>query len=368
MARVEIRDVTLTYGGGGGVFDVSLTVEDGEFVALLGPSGSGKTTLLRLIGGFVRPDAGFIKIGDELVAGEKRWVSPERRNLGMVFQQHAVWPHMTVVQNVEYPLKLAGIERNERGSRVKEVLELVGLGEFTSCSPETLSGGQRQRVALARALVVRPDALLLDEPFASLDAPLRDRLRIELGALAASTGITVIHVTHDRKEALALADRVIVLRGGKVEQVAAPKDLYSTPRTPFVARFVADAALVQVEVKDKRRFMLKGSSVEFEVDDVLAPQGLSQEGTLALRPQDVQLERGEGASVQAAMFMGDSLEVHLEWAGHKLRARAPAEADYAVGGQVRLAFSRAVFFPASETLDFPRFSGHTERERLIIPF
>lgn len=349
MARVEIRDVTLTYGGGGGVFGASLTVEDGEFVALLGPSGSGKTTLLRLIGGFLRPESGSITIGDELVAGEKRWVSPERRNLGMVFQQHAVWPHMSVVQNVEYPLKLSGVRRDERVSRAKEALELVGLEEYAARPPETLSGGQRQRVALARALVVRPDALLLDEPFASLDAPLRDRLRAELGALAVRTGVTVIHVTHDRTEALALAGRVAVLRGGKVEQVAASRDLYSIPRTPFVASFVSDAALIPVEMKDKRHFMLQHSSFKFEVADVLFPQGTSREGTLALRPQDVYLERGEGAVVQAAMFMGDSQEVHLEWEGRKLRARAPVEVDYAVGEEVVPVFHRAVFFPVPET-------------------
>ena len=258
MARVELNGVSLAYETGGGVSDISLSIEDGEFVALLGPSGSGKSTLLRLVGGFLRPDAGTVVIGDEPVAGKGSWVPPERRNLGMVFQQHAVWPHKTVTENVVYPLKLAKTGRAEREERVREALDLVGLEGFADRRPETLSGGQRQRVALARALVGRPAALLLDEPFASLDAALRDRLRAELGTLAGQTGVTVIHVTHDRTEALALADRVAVLKEGRLEQVSPPREIYASPKTPFVASFVSDAALIPVETADERRFVVKG--------------------------------------------------------------------------------------------------------------
>lgn len=343
MARVEMRDVSLLYPGGGGVSDVDLEIEDGQFVALLGPSGSGKTTLLRLVAGFLRPGSGSVKIGGREVAGGGAWVPPERRNLGMVFQQHAVWPHKTVARNVEYPLKLSKVGRGERERRVGEVLDLVGLDGYAGRSPDTLSGGQRQRVALARALVVRPDALLLDEPFASLDAALKDRLRVQLKDLTTRTGTTVIHVTHDRAEALALADRVVVLREGRMEQAAPPRQLFDEPRTPFVARFVADAALIPVQARGANGFAPKDGP-EFEVEEVLAPDGRADEGELSVRPGDVRLEAGPGGRVRAAMFAGDHVEIHLDWQDRSLRVRVPADAGWEVGDEARPVFRRAVFF------------------------
>ena len=351
MARVELNGTSLIYESGGGVSDVSLAVEDSEFVALLGPSGSGKSTLLRLVGGFLRPDAGTVVIGEETVAGKGRWVPPERRNLGMVFQQHAVWPHRTVAENVAYPLKLAKVRRSEREERVRESLALVGLDGFGKRRPETLSGGQRQRVALARALVGRPAALLLDEPFASLDAALRDRLRAELGALARRTGVTIIHVTHDRTEALALADRVAVLKEGRLEQVAPPREIYASPKTPFVASFVSDAALIPVKTVGEKRFTPRGGGAAFEVGEVLTPEGPSREGTLALRPQDVEIAPGDSAVVRAALFMGDSCEVYLEWEGQSLRSRISADTRLESGDRVRPVFARGTFFADGQTTE-----------------
>jgi iron(III) transport system ATP-binding protein len=344
MARIEFQSVSLAYGGGGGVTGVDLTVEDGEFVALLGPSGSGKTTLLRLVGGFLRPDQGAVLIGGEPVAGPKAWVPPEKRRLGMVFQYHAVWPHRSVASNVEYPLKLAKVGRSEREERVREALSLVGLEGFAARAPETLSGGQRQRVALARALVMRPAALLLDEPFASLDAALRARLRAELGALVRRTGVTVIHVTHDRTEALALADRVAVLHEGRLVQVDEPRRLYSAPGTPFVARFVSDATLLRVRARGAGRFALEEGG-KFEVEQPALQDGDAGPGTLAVRPRDVRLEPGGEGQVRAALFMGDAQEVVVGWRGRELRVQAPAVARYQVGEAVRPVFERGVFFP-----------------------
>lgn len=343
MAQIEFQDVSLAYGGGGGVTGVDLTVEDGEFVALLGPSGSGKTTLLRLVGGFLRPDRGAVLIGGEPVAGPKAWVPPEKRRLGMVFQYHAVWPHRSVASNVEYPLRLAKVGRSEREERVREALSLVGLEGFEHRAPETLSGGQRQRVALARALVMQPAALLLDEPFASLDAALRARLRAELSALVRRTGVTVVHVTHDRTEALALADRVAVLHEGRLVQVDEPRRIYSAPATPFVARFVSDAALLRVRARGAGRFALEGGN-EFEVENI-PEHGGPGPGTLAVRPQDIRLEPGGEGRVRAVLFMGNTQEVVVGWRGHELRVQAPADARYRLGEAVRPVFGRGVFFP-----------------------
>lgn len=348
MARIEIDDVSLSYGGGGGVSRVSLDVRDGEFVALLGPSGSGKTTLLRLVGGFLKPDSGSITIGGDTVAAGKHWVPPEKRNLGMVFQQHAVWPHRSVFQNVEYPLKMSKIKKTERRERVLEALKLVGLEEFAGRPPNSLSGGQQQRVALARALVARPAALLLDEPFASLDALLRERLRAELGNLAARTQTTVVHVTHDRTEAMALADRIAVIKDGVVEQVASPRELFLSPRTPFTANFIADAALLPVEALANGHFRLRDENdedgAEFTVKDVEIEAGSSKEGTLAVRPDDLEIGPGKDATVHAAMFTGEALEVHLHWRGQYLRALTSPDNTYKTGDQVGLRFVSGRFF------------------------
>ncbi|MCI2266267.1 ABC transporter ATP-binding protein [Sediminivirga luteola] len=246
MASVTFRHTSVTYPDGSlGLADIGLEVREGEFMALIGPSGSGKTTLLRTLAGFITPSQGEVLIGDEVVAAPGRSVPVERRGLGMVFQQHAVWPHMSVEQNIAYPLKLAGAGRAERRARVAEVLELVGLGGFGSRRPSQLSGGQRQRVALARAIVRKPRVLLLDEALSALDEPLRADLRAQLQAMSKQLGLTVVHVTHDRSEALAIADRIAVLDGGRLQQIGAPDELIERPASPFVARFLGDATLLR---------------------------------------------------------------------------------------------------------------------------
>jgi len=241
VSAIDIHDLTVTFPDGTvGLHGIDLAVRPEEFIVLIGASGSGKTTLLRTLAGFLTPSAGHVAIGGRDVTA----VPPEKRRMGMVFQQHAVWPHMSVARNVEYPLRRAGVGKRERGERVDRALELVGLGGFARRRPDSLSGGQRQRVALARAIVADPTVLLLDEALSALDEPLRDSLRRELVTLTRREGLTTVHVTHDRTEALAIADRVVVLGEGRIQQVATPQELVSRPATAEVAAFIADATLL----------------------------------------------------------------------------------------------------------------------------
>src|ERR1700755_1031791 len=222
------------------VDDVSLGVEKGEFVWLRGPSGCGKTTTLQMIAGFVEPSSGAITLeGRNLLA-----VKPAKRGLGIVFQSYALFPHMTVAENVSFGLEMQGVAAAERTRRVGETLDLVGLGAFTGRFPRQLSGGQQQRVALARALVIRPQILLLDEPLSNLDAKLREEMQIELRQIQRSVGTTTSLVTHDQDEAMALSDRIVVMNKGRAEQVAPPHEAYEQPATPFVANFLGKTNLV----------------------------------------------------------------------------------------------------------------------------
>ena len=237
MVGVRLSGITRHYGAVAAVDAVTLQVPQGELFFLLGPSGCGKTTLLRIVAGFERPDAGEVLFDDRRMND----VPPHRRNTGMVFQNYALWPHMTVAENVAYGLDVRGVGRGERRRRVAEALDMVRMGEFGARVPAQLSGGQQQRVALARALVIQPDVILLDEPLSNLDAKLRLEMRAEILRIHQATRITTIYVTHDQKEALSVAERVAVMRDGRIEQVGSPRDIYRRPANEFVATFVGEA-------------------------------------------------------------------------------------------------------------------------------
>ena len=239
--KCEVLGVSKSFGAAPVVADVTLSVAEGEFVVILGPSGCGKTTTLRMIAGLERPDAGTIAIDGAIVSGADRFVRPEHRAIGMVFQSYAIWPHMTVFENVAYPLRVRRAPMRERRMKVEAVLELVGLAGAGPRPATALSGGQMQRVALARALVSDPALLLFDEPLSNLDLKLRERLRAELKALQRRTGLTSVYVTHDQAEAVELADRIVVMQGGRIVQTGRPQDLYREPATRFVAEFIAAA-------------------------------------------------------------------------------------------------------------------------------
>jgi putative spermidine/putrescine transport system ATP-binding protein len=240
-AGVTLTGLRKTFGDVVAVAGIDLDIRDGEFFAMLGPSGSGKTTVLRMIAGFEQPTAGTVRLGGVDATG----LPPARRDVNTVFQDYALFPHMTVAQNVEYGLRVRGVDRTERRRRAGEALDLVGLGDSGTRRPEQLSGGQRQRVALARALVVRPRVLLLDEPLGALDLKLRERMQVELKAIQREVGITFVFVTHDQDEALTLCDRLAVFHDGRIEQVGAAADVYERPETRFVAGFVGTSNLIE---------------------------------------------------------------------------------------------------------------------------
>ena len=248
MARLSLEEVTRRFGEHAAVDRVSMDIGEGEFLALVGPSGCGKTTLLRLLAGFERADSGTIRFDDEIMSGPFQHVPPEDRRVGMVFQSYALWPHMSVAENVGYPLRVRKIPGPGRTARVRTALDQVGMSEFGERRPAELSGGQRQRVALARCLVMEPRVVLLDEPLANLDVHLREAMQSEFRQFHAQSGATMVYVTHDQAEAMALCDRIAVMSEGRMEQVASPREVFARPATSMAAGFVGRGMVVAGEV------------------------------------------------------------------------------------------------------------------------
>ena len=303
MALLEIRNVVKRFGDFTAVNHVSLSVNAGEFFTLLGPSGCGKTTLLRMLAGFEQPDSGEILLDGKDVSN----VPPEKRPVHTVFQSYALFPHMTVRENIAFPLKMAGWSADKIAPQVDELLEDVRLSKFGNRYPHELSGGQRQRVAIARALVDRPRLLLLDDPLSALDAKLREEMQIELINLQKEVGITFVYVTHDQGEALALSHRIAVMNSGQVEQLDMPETIYSYPRNRFVADFIGQCNVLESEVKaihgdGTMTIAIKGCG-EMKA---LAREGVTvgQQGWLALRPEKIKLDRELPELANEAYFKG----------------------------------------------------------------
>lgn len=345
MAEVRIEHVFKRFGDVTAVNDFDLVVHDGEFVSLLGASGCGKTTTLRMVAGFERATEGEIYIGDRCVSSSTKgvFVPPEKRNVGMVFQSYAVWPHMTVADNVGYPLKIQGVAKEERARRVQEMLELVHLGEYASRFPNQLSGGQQQRVSLARALVAQPGLLLLDEPLSNLDAKLRESMRFEISAIQKKLHITVIYVTHDQSEAMAMSDRVVVMNGGIVQQIGNPHDIYATPANKMVADFIGLVNFLEGEVKGDRVFV-KGTDVSFA-----NTAGVTGEATIAVRPENITMSLTGGmleGVVAHRFYLGDSVDFRVQVGSHNVRVITKgAELDsYPDGSKVFLDFDKVMLF------------------------
>ncbi len=314
MSVLEIKNVTKAFGEVRAVDDFNLTVGDGELVCLLGPSGSGKSTLLRMVGGFETPTSGVVAIDGEDVTR----VPPEKRPTGMVFQSHALWSHMNVFKNLAFGLKLRRLPADEIQQKVEAVLELVGLAGYGERHVTQLSGGQQQRVALARSLVLEPKILLLDEPFASLDQHLRERLREEVRDIQQRLKITTLFVTHGQDEALSMADRIVVMRDGKMEQVAAPDALYREPETPFVAGFIGTMNLIEGQVSGGQ-FSRPGFTHPLPIGDGPA--------TFAVRPEALAITPSQaldGPRIHRVTDYGAHAIVDLELPdGLRLKATVP---------------------------------------------
>lgn len=316
MSTLSARNLSKHFGTTKAVDDVSFEVTSGEFLALLGPSGSGKTTILRLIGGFEEATEGQIFIDDRDV----RNLPPHKRNIGVVFQKYALFPHMTVAKNVAYPLQRRKTPRQERDRKLAEVLDLVGLGGLEQRYPNQLSGGQQQRVALARAMVFQPDILLMDEPLGALDKQLRERMQFEIRSLQERVGITTIYVTHDQTEAMAMADRIGVVHDGRIEQLASPNEIYNNPSTRFVAEFIGNSNLIDCTLNERvGAFMTLGVGQDIELR---CPASDDDRVSLMLvRPEKIRAATtptpalGENAvegRIVGRTFLGDQTHLRVE--------------------------------------------------------
>lgn len=326
MANIEIKNISKGYAEKEVLSDFSLDLIDGECFTLLGPSGCGKTVLLRLIAGFEKPDRGTILIDGEKVADAEsgHMVSPDKRGLGMVFQDYAVWPHMSVFDNVAYPLKLAHVPVDQLNHRTMRAIELVGLKNLDQRLPSQLSGGQQQRVALARALISEPKILLLDEPLNNLDANLREEMRFEIKALQKKMGVTILYVTHDQEIALGIADRIAVMdEHGKLRQIGTPEEVYERPTDDFVFRFLGIANYLPVRKKNDY-LLVGGTPSEWRN---LPPKEFGTKLTAGFRPSDVILSRdGSGlpGTIRRISFLGAHFDFLVEIAGSLIRAAAPS--------------------------------------------
>ncbi|MBI4489712.1 MAG: ABC transporter ATP-binding protein [Deltaproteobacteria bacterium] len=346
MAIVDLHGLTKVFGHNTRAVDeLELHIKDGELVSLLGPSGCGKTTTLRLVAGFLQPDEGEVRVDGKVIASPAVMVPPERRNMSMIFQSYAIWPHMTVFQNVAYGLKFRRITGGEADKKVREMLRVVKLESLADRYPAELSGGQQQRVALARALVVEPQILLLDEPLSNLDANLREEMRFEIRRLHDEFKITSIYVTHDQSEAMVIADRICVMNQGRMDQVGRPEEVYERPKTRFVSEFIGKTNLLSGTLEEGKRISL-GNGLMLRVGSGENFRN-GEKVWVSVRPHDLQLDKEESkaegyvqmglnlfyGTVSRRFYFGESVDYLVQLAGADLvlRVITPPAESYDVG-------------------------------------
>ena len=341
MAAVELKGLSKNYGQAVAVADVSLRIEHGQLVCLLGPSGCGKTTTLRLLAGFIEPSAGEIVVGGKVLSSPARTVPPEGRNMSMIFQSYALWPHMTVAENVAYGLKIRKLDRATIDAKLSAILSTARLEALADRYPGELSGGQQQRVSLARALVVEPETLLLDEPLSNLDANLREEMRFEIRRLHDQYRYTTVYVTHDQSEAMTTADLIAVMNHGKVEQLGPPEEIYARPRSEFVARFIGGSNILRGPALDATRVLVAGTPLRTTGRALQAGRPV----TLSVRQHEVTIapEKPQSADnhlhavVVRQVFLGSVRDYTVALDdGTELRVTAPPDRDIAPGQSVWL--------------------------------
>ena len=348
MARVRLIGIKKKFGDVVAVDQFSVDIADGEFVSFLGPSGCGKTTTLRMIAGFDMPTSGDIYIGEILMSSveRSRFASPEERNIGMVFQNYAVWPHMTVFDNIAYPLKIKKEKRSIIRDKVEQNLSLVGLEGFGERYPHQLSGGQQQRVALARALIMDPEVMLLDEPLSNLDAKLREEMRFEIKDLQKKTGVTIVYVTHDQAEAIVMSDRIVVMNTGYIQQVDSPKEIYENPANKFVADFIGLTNFVECDVISKDAVLLKDGTGSHKVKTHI-PSGIGKKAILSVRPENIEIGEKDGdikGVVTRTVYLGNMIDYRITVGDVELRVERDAEEVFPEGSEVTLRFKKTFIF------------------------
>ena len=341
MASVELRGLTKRFGQLSVVDDVSLVIEHGKLVCLLGPSGCGKTTTLRLIAGFLEPSAGEIRVGERVVSSKDKTLPPEQRKMSMIFQSYALWPHMTVADNITYGLRLRKLPRDAIAKKLQAILATTKLEPLAQRYPGELSGGQQQRVALARALIVEPETLLLDEPLSNLDANLREEMRFEIRRLHDQYRYTTVYVTHDQSEAMTTADLIAVMNGGKIDQLGSPEDIYDRPQSEFVARFIGAANVIKGTARDANHLAFANTTLQV----VGAPLTTGQSAAVAIRQHDIHLatqppldsQNVLPARVLRQVFLGATRDYLVEVAdGSSLRIVTSPDNVVAEGNEVWL--------------------------------
>ena len=324
MSKLVLTNLGKSFGATQAVHDISLTLQEGEFVSLLGPSGCGKTTTLRMIAGFISPTAGSIEMNGETLSAPGRVVAPEKRGMSMIFQSYAIWPNMTVGQNVAFGLKLRRLPSAELRTRLDRILDVVQLGHLKNRYPAELSGGQQQRVALARAIVIEPEVLLLDEPLSNLDANLREEMRSEIRRLHDAFRITTVYVTHDQAEAMVTSDRIVVMNHGRIEQVDDPVSLYNRPRTRFVAGFIGRTNFLDGTV-DGGVIAFSG----FTVPAGLVPDANGMNGPVSysVRPQTIGIHRAAPPDANGAWWVEGRIAERAYLGEYWEYVVRPAESD-----------------------------------------
>ena len=351
MSVITIDHVTKSFGDVEVLKEFTQEFQDGEFITLLGPSGCGKTTMLRIIAGFEKPTSGEVRIDGRVVSSEKVFVPPEKREIGMVFQSYAVWPHMNVFQNVAYPLKIQKRPRAEIKKRVEDILGVVHLSQYADRMPSQLSGGQQQRVALGRALVAEPKLLLLDEPLSNLDAKLRESMRYEIKDIQKKLGVTVVYVTHDQIEAMTMSDRVFIINRGEIQQIGSPVDIYRRPANQFVADFVGKVNFIGAAAGDGF-VRLKGVEQSLRYDGPL-----TGDVVVAIRPENIKLTATEGhlkGTLDSVFYLGDVNDCRVSVGGAVLRVTADANAAPRPGSETGLVIEDFLVYPDDGNDDYSR--------------